>query len=413
MAGAGDASSRQCSSQLLVDISRIAAGDARTGIQRVVRAILHQLLVNPPLGYEITPIRASRWQPYSYAAARCEELFGLHCRSRKTGRVQTNAGDIFLGLDLAPNILPRHSSQIRKWQEQGAKICFVVHDLLPIRRPEWFTVKGARDFRAWANCLADCADVAICTSRTGAQEVAEWLAAHGKSSRAPIPVKWFYLAGNIEATVPSTGITKEGQHALERMRDQPTVLMVGTLEPRKGYDKALSAFEILWRRGCAVNLAIVGRIGWRVEPLVRRLRRHSERGRRLHWIENASDEALGALYSASIGVLMTSEAEGFGLPIVEAATHRKPVLANEVPVFREIAGDWAQFFSASSPDDLADQISEWIRLIERGSVCWGKHNALPTWADSARSLAELVVEQRLELLSTAQMRHFDSENRPD
>jgi hypothetical protein len=55
--------------QLLVDVSVIYQSDARTGIQRVVRSLLVQLLAAPPAGYQVCPIFATRRQRYSHAAS--------------------------------------------------------------------------------------------------------------------------------------------------------------------------------------------------------------------------------------------------------------------------------------------------------------------------------------------------------
>jgi glycosyltransferase involved in cell wall biosynthesis len=65
--------------------------------------------------------------------------------------------------------------------------------------------------------------------------------------------------------------------------------MVGTIEPRKGYAQALDAFEAIWRDGCPIQLVIVGRIGWKVESLVARLRSHEQIGDRLRWFDSADD----------------------------------------------------------------------------------------------------------------------------
>ena len=69
-------------------------------------------------------------------------------------------------------------------------------------------------------------------------------------------------------------------------------LMVGTVEPRKGHAQVLDAFERLWAHGGSQKLVIVGKPGWMLDDFVGRLKRHAERGRRLIWIERASDEYL-------------------------------------------------------------------------------------------------------------------------
>lgn len=79
--------------------------------------------------------------------------------------------------------------------------------------------------------------------------------------------------------------------------------MVGTIEPRKGYTQALSAFEKLWQEGLQVNLVIVGKQGWMVEQFIERLRIHPELNRRLFWLKGASDEVLLRLYGSCTAFL--------------------------------------------------------------------------------------------------------------
>jgi glycosyltransferase involved in cell wall biosynthesis len=144
--------------------------------------------------------------------------------------------------------------------------------------------------------------------------------------------------------------------------------MVGTIEPRKGHDKALAALEVLWNKPLLnenFKLLVVGRPGWKTGSLQKLLRQHPENKRRLRWIDDASDEYLDKLYQASWGVLMPSRGEGFGLPIIEAATYAKPILARDLPVFREISPPNVEFFSSDKAEDLAIAIRSWRRKSRR------------------------------------------------
>jgi glycosyltransferase involved in cell wall biosynthesis len=64
--------------------------------------------------------------------------------------------------------------------------------------------------------------------------------------------------------------------------------------------------------------------------------------------------------------------EGFDLPLIEAAKHALPILARDIPVFREIAGDHAAWFSGTTAEDLASALESWIELWTV-SVAGGRH----------------------------------------
>src|SRR5687767_8583178 len=116
--------------QVLVDISVIARHDAHTGIQRVVRGILRQMLLFPPSASLVVPVRAGRWLGYRYAGNYAHRLTGR--RDYPSGKVKTSPGDIFLGLDLAPKAVRRHHAQLRQWKSSGVGLWFFLHDLLPL-----------------------------------------------------------------------------------------------------------------------------------------------------------------------------------------------------------------------------------------------------------------------------------------
>ena len=163
------------------------------------------------------------------------------------------------------------------------------------------------------------------------------------------------MAGDIAGSVPSTGVCDELSRLLEYLRFRPAILMVGTIEPRKGYEAALAAFEYLWSHGPtdAPDLVLIGKAGWKTVAYQSKIRNHPEFAKRLHWFDNISDEGLCLLYQACRGLLMASRGEGWGLPLIEAALHRRPVLARDLPVFREHALANIQFFSDDAPRALA------------------------------------------------------------
>ncbi len=102
--------------------------------------------------------------------------------------------------------------------------------------------------------------------------------------------------------------------------------------------------EELWKRGIDVHFVIVGRYGWMSDVLQRRILEHEEHRKRLHWLQNANDAELHCLYSSAHALVFASLAEGFGLPIIEAANDGLPVIASDIPIFREVGGKNISYF---------------------------------------------------------------------
>lgn len=366
---------------IFVDVSVILKRDSGTGIQRVVRALYRELLDSEIEGYSIRPVFATRYRGYR----RLDPHFLDHSlQARKAiGKVKIQPGDIFLGLDLAAHVIPRHKRQLAGWKEQGLKIYLVVYDLLPLTRPEWFNPKLCGNFRKWKNFLEHHADGAICISRHVRNELARLL------DRAPhlsdgLTLSTIRLGADIRSSLPSAGISAEQSSLLDRISSLKSILMVGTIEPRKGHEEALSAFEAIWKStgGSDMALVIVGKPGWKTEPFQARLRAHSEQGSKLFWVADASDELLERLYDASEGVLAASFDEGFGLPVIEAAHHGKKILARDIRVFREIAPPWTHFFEG--PNELSEAILAWVQEpLESSRLSAVKQT---TWNDAHQDL---------------------------
>jgi glycosyltransferase involved in cell wall biosynthesis len=387
-------SSDETTRQLLVDVSVIYQSDARTGIQRVVRSLLLQLLAAPPAGYRVCPVFATRRQAYSHAAP----SFLSNPASQQPHKIEpitVQAGDLFLGLDLAAHLLPRHQAQLLGWKRSGVALHVMVYDLLPLQNPEWFNVKTTRNFTRWIKWVAVYADSAICISEFVKVELAAWLGARFGLPAGSLPTSTIMLGADIEASAPSDGLPPDADFLLARLRNTPAVLMVGTLEPRKGYDQALAAFEHLWQQpGKAPLLVIVGRPGWKTDALQQTLRAHPQSGKRLIWLEDASDEFLACLYAACSGVLVASRAEGFGLPLIEAALYSKPVLARDIAVFRETTVAGVEYFDGDAPQALAISIQDWLKNGPAASQPLPNIHPL-TWQLSATQLLrELGLMQR-------------------
>nr|WP_182311996.1 glycosyltransferase family 1 protein [Comamonas testosteroni] len=371
--------------QLLVDVSVIYQSDARTGIQRVVRALLLQLLQAPPTGYRVCPVFATRQHGYCYAASNFLEA-PQQAVNTSARTVEVQSGDLFLALDLAAHLLPRHQAQVLRWKRSGVQLHVLVYDLLPLQHPEWFNPKTTRNFARWIRWLAVYADSAICISETVKAQLQDWLQTRFDLPPAALSASTIVLGADIDASAPSGGLPDNAATLLTHLRNTPAILMVGTLEPRKGYDQALAAFEQLWQKpGPGPAVVLVGRMGWKTEALQEKLRHHAEAGNRLFWPEDVSDEFLAQLYDTCSGVLVASRAEGFGLPLIEAALYNKPVLARDLPVFREIGVPGITFFSGEDGESLACAISAWLEKEGNKDNDRLYHSAA-TWQTAAKQL---------------------------
>ena len=194
--------------------------------------------------------------------------------------------------------------------------------------------------------------------------------------------------------MPTCGLPDDASRVLAQLAARPSFLMVGTIEPRKGQAQAFAAFEQLWAESLDANLVIVGKQGWNVGNLVELLCNHPERGSRLFWLEGISDEYLEKVYAASTCLIAASEGEGFGLPLIEAAQHKLPIIARDIPVFREVAGEHVYYFSGKEPLDLAMAVREWLVLYRSGHHPKSDDMTWLTWKQSAQQLLSAILQEQ-------------------
>jgi len=380
--------------QLLVDLSELVRQDARSGIQRVVRSVLGVLLRLPPPGFRVEPVYAEPGQRYRYARAFTADFLGLKESMPPDEPIDTDPGDVFLGLDLAPKEIPANAVQFELMRQRGVKVCFVVYDQLPLRRVDCFPPGTYNLFSQWMETITRCSDGLLCISQAVEDEVREHLDTMQVLRTRPLRLGHFHLGADIDSSKPSVGITPEQALCLEQLQSAPSFLVVGTIEPRKGHAQTLDAFEILWAHDQAVNLVLVGKPGWMTDALAQRIRNHAENGKRLIWFAQASDELLLRVFAACTVLLAPSEGEGFGLPLIEAAQHGLPILCRDIAVFREVAGEHASYFSGYEGADLAAAVTGWLSLNDKGATPSSKSILWKNWEQSTQDLLRVLLQDQ-------------------
>jgi alpha-1,3-rhamnosyl/mannosyltransferase len=148
----------------------------------------------------------------------------------------------------------------------------------------------------------------------------------------------------------------EATSVLRRLRlDAPPLLAVGTVQPRKNYARLIEAYAGLPREGTP-PLVIVGQPGWDYKDVMAMPARLGVADR-VTFAGHMSETDVGDLMRASVLLCAVSTGEGFGLPLVEAMYSGLPIVASDIPPFREVAGNAARFVNPFNVDEIASGIS--------------------------------------------------------
>lgn len=153
------------------------------------------------------------------------------------------------------------------------------------------------------------------------------------------------------------GSVAAGDALAELHVEEPYVLMVGTVEPRKNVLLGAQTVARLRERGRDLRLVIVGRQGWAGGDEVSSLRELERRGA-VVWPGYVTDAQRDELYAGASALLLPSIYEGFGMPLVEAMAAGVPCLCSAIPAFEEVAGDAALRLDPAQPDRWVEALDE-------------------------------------------------------
>ncbi|MCK5259744.1 MAG: glycosyltransferase family 4 protein, partial [Candidatus Omnitrophica bacterium] len=161
---------------------------------------------------------------------------------------------------------------------------------------------------------------------------------------------------------------------LDKGVEQPFILSVGTIEPRKNLINSIHAFHALRaKKDFSGKLVVIGMDGWLHEDLVDLIETLGLKGH-IIFLGYLSDSELRYFYNKAEVFIFPSFYEGFGFPILEAFCCGAPVVTSNVSSCPEIAGDAALTVDPGNPKDIADAIARIVSdqdlrqaLKEKGS----------------------------------------------
>lgn len=242
--------------------------------------------------------------------------------------------------------------EVVKAKKAETKIIFVIYDLIPIRFPDLCDLEHRREFIEFINHSLNYADGYIGISKSVIDDMKAYAREVNHPRANKVEYDYFYLGANF---------SDEKIKEMDYIRDEivnffsdgaPTFLTVSTIEPRKNHALILDALDVLWKKGKKVKLCFIGKVGWKIQDFIDRIRSHEELNKQLLVIHDATDAELCFAYKNAYSLIFASIAEGFGLPIIEALHHQLPVLASDIEVHFEIGGDSVVYFESNNLNSL-------------------------------------------------------------
>lgn len=379
---------------LLIDLTHTSHTPARTGIQRVARA-LHQNLSTEALPVTRDPFvgawrplepwelaslaqsqggakRKAQWPQSAKWRGRWRRALGRTSAHALKGEFDALIEPELFGAPVARDF-PKLFAHVR-----GPRVALFL-DAIPLRFPEYTPPATVARFPAYLRELL----------------LFDGIAAISEDSRDSLTGYWRWLgiANPPPVLALPLGVDAAKCHTLDdtsRAPEQPVVLAVGTLEGRKNHLALLEACEALWMRGASFQLRLIGHVNAETGgAALARVRTLQAAGRPLRYDGPATDEIISQAYAECAFTVYPSIAEGFGLPIIESLARGKPCICSAHGALGEISrrGGCVALDSVAA-SDLAGAIDRLMQnpALRSELATAARARTFKTWSDYTREL---------------------------
>ena len=378
---------------VLLDISRTLSrldGKISTGVDRVELAyIRHFLKAEHPL------FLLGRWCNRTYypttstmeylAAQLVQPDHSGHCSSDWRSKVIAELGPSSswrlksARLPSGPfsyiNVSHTHLSPlfVRQLRRRGAsQIIAMIHDTIPLDFPQFQTPQSTRKFAKLLRAVGSNCDTVIANSNYTKDRVEYWL---------------FKYEASCDVTVAHLGI-EQPEYKEDPQQRHPYFIQLGTIEPRKNHALLLRIWRDLFDRfgDRSPHLHIIGQRGWMNEELFKTLDSATFMGRTVFEHNRMSDSEKFRYLSSAKALLFPSFAEGFGIPLLEAASVHTRAICSDLLIFKELVGNAALYIPPNDIHKWTKAITKLAGIEETCSSSVPDINRIhiPTWDDHFR-----------------------------
>jgi len=222
---------------------------------------------------------------------------------------------------------------------ENSKINVLIHDIIPLTYPEYSRPEVTQRFRGDMARVSRYANLVIYNSgetRSAAEDLFSGM------GRVP------------EGVVAHLGVGTDGktdESPFLKADEKPNFVSLGTIEPRKNHALLLDiwgGFKRDLAKESVPTLHIIGGRGWNNQRIFNILDDEDNVLYNVYEHNSLSDEAAQRLLARSWGLLFPSFAEGFGLPLLEAARLGVPVFCGENAIYRELLGNYPLYLNVDN-----------------------------------------------------------------
>lgn len=274
---------------------------------------------------------------------------------------------------------------VRLKRSCGVRLCFFIHDLIPLVATEHVDHVASDKFHGWMQLIAQSGDLLLVNSEATHSDLDAWLASH----KIFTPTSVLRLAHQF-ADRPRNAIPGEVSAHVHNAARLPYALCVGTMESRKNVWTLANVWrEVHAKIGISTpRLLFAGSPGWLKDDFDDLLRGTGSLYGYIRIVERPTDDELNYLYKNCLFSIFPSYKEGWGLPVGESLWFGRPVICSNTSSMPEVAGELADYIDPYDPQSIVDAALKMITDSEyrENRAAEIARARLRSWADVADDL---------------------------
>ncbi len=389
-----------------IDITNIPELERYTGISRVVSEIAVKFIRDG------VDLRLLSYDPRKHAYCIIDNdifLLGANGMMEDKKKCYTEqyipadeleSGSVFFDANSAWHTLPNRSWLLPRLKARQIRIVPLIYDIIPIRYPQYMVGQTLVRFMEFLTAHMTYASEILVNTDAVRQDLRKLF---GEMGMAEKPIYKIGLGADFFTGKNSIDPDDELDPYVEEITEgRRFLLTVGTVEPRKNQKVLVEAYE-KQIADMDIDVIIVGRIGWEMESFLERIKTNKKYNKGIYVLSGVNDATLDYLYKKAFMVVFPSYTEGYGLPTIEALINGIPIACSDIPVMREVGGDFCDYFDPDNADQLSGIVKKYaddngLYTEKRRRIA--EEYQPPRWSDSAREMESF-------LLGEAREQHFE------
>lgn len=385
-----------------IDITNIPELRHYTGISRVTSEIILRLISS---GVDVRLIAWSN-QDNAYRIVDNERFILIVkgiltnkklCYTDKLMQIDDfEKGSVFFEVNSCWHTMPNRSYLLPRLKNNQVRVIVLIHDIIPIRFPQYMIGQTLMRFMEFLMAHMTYADDIVVTTNFVESDLKQLFHELGLKEKPihKIPLGADFSFGDDKTSTNEVVDTS----VVQMLSGKKFILSVGTVEPRKNHKVIIEAYEKKLAK-LGIDVVFVGNVGWEMDALVDRMKSNPKWEKGLYLFSGINDATLNYLYQNAYMVAFPSYIEGFGLPTIEALISGIPVACSDIPVMREVGGEYADYFHPDNANALVEIVEKYVQqpeLYKAKRIQLRDEYTPPTWKLTAERLYKLISTENSE-----------------